>query len=114
MEPDETDLTPVEELLALFDATVAECRATMVKKNHDYTSGSADPLANFRTSEILGVPAGKGILIRSLDKFKRVQTFIDQGTLQVKGEAVSDALMDVINYMILLRFLCQEDTPSRT
>lgn len=111
MEPDETilnDLTPSERLLALFDGTVEKCRSIMVKKNHDYTSGSTDPLANFRTAEILGVDAGKGILIRSLDKFKRIQTFIERDNLAVDGESVEDAIEDVINYMVLLKFLIRE------
>lgn len=91
------------ELLALHESTCAAARDIMRAKNHDYTDGSVDPFANFRTSEILGVPGEVGILIRSLDKFKRIQTFVNKGTLLVKGESVDDAIQDVINYMILLK-----------
>lgn len=95
-----TNLT-TKELLELHDELCAAGRAIMESKNHDYTDGSVDPFANFRTSEILGVPAETGVLIRSLDKFKRVQTFVNKGTLKVKGESVKDAIIDVINYMVL-------------
>lgn len=90
-------------LLELHEQTCGAARDIMRVKNHDYTDGSVDPFANFRTSEMLGVPGELGILIRSLDKFKRIQTFINKGTLKVKGESVDDAIQDVINYMILLK-----------
>ena len=106
---DGPDPTPLVELLDLVDATNASCRDIMVRKNHDYTSGSQDVLANFRASETIGVHPGLGILIRSMDKFKRIQTFIEQGTLEVNSESVQDAVSDVINYMHLLNFLLQED-----
>lgn len=91
------------DLLKLHRTTCDAARNMMRSKNHDYTDGSADPFANFRTSEILGVAGELGILIRSLDKFKRIQTFINKGTLKVKGESVNDAIEDLINYMILLK-----------
>lgn len=99
------DANQLDELLALVEQTNAECLEIMRRKNHDYTSGSSDVLANFRASEAIGVSPGLGILIRSMDKFKRIQTFIEQGTLQVNSESVRDAISDVINYMHLLNFL---------
>lgn len=101
-------MNQLDTLLQLFDETISECREIIVAKNHDYTSGSNDTLANFRASEALGVDPGIGILIRCMDKFKRIQTFIEQGTLQVKGESVDDAIRDVINYLILLQLYVEE------
>lgn len=98
----------VDELLKLHKDTTEACREVMRKKNHDYTSGGS-PFANFRDSSIIGVSPVLGILIRSIDKFKRVQTFVQSGTLAVEGEGVLDALDDVINYMILAKGIILED-----
>ena len=91
-----------DELLDLFDRTMCECKEIMYAKNQDYAHGD-DPFANFMACEILGVPAEIGILMRSMDKFKRIESFVKNGELQVKAESVEDAIQDVINYMVLLR-----------
>ena len=80
----------------------------MEAKNHDYTGGSDDPFANFRATEMLGVPAEIGVLTRCLDKFQRIKSFVSTGTLQVKSESVDDAIEDVINYMVLLKGIIRE------
>ena len=103
-------MNQLDHLLQLFDETMDDCRAIIAAKNHDYTSGSDDTLANFRASEVLGVDPGIGILIRCMDKFKRIQTFIEQGKLEVKGEAVDDAIKDVINYLVLLKLYTEESS----
>lgn len=90
-----------EELLALHDKLTSSAKATMEKKNHDYTSASADPFANFRGSLFVGVHPVIGILMRTMDKFKRIQTFVERGELKVDGEGVRDAIEDSINYLIL-------------
>lgn len=81
------------------------CRAgkeIMMKKNHDYTAGSGDPYANFRGSTYLDISVIRGILLRVQDKIMRIRTFDEKGQLQVAGESVTDALIDVINYMVLI------------
>lgn len=95
----------IDELLKLHEDTCQESRDIMRAKNHDYTSGSDDPFANFRASETLGVPGVVGILIRASDKFQRIRSFVEQGRLQVPNESVDDAIRDVVNYMILMRGL---------
>ena len=92
----------IESLLGIHQAISEECRDIMRVKNHDYTSGSKDPFANFRMSETIGIPAELAILIRSMDKFQRIRTFVEKGTLRVENEGVDDAIMDVINYMVIL------------
>ena len=94
----------LEELIQLHQDTCDQARDVLVKKNHDYTAGG-DPFANFRACEVLGVDPVLGILMRTMDKFKRVQTFVQQGELLVEGEGVLDALDDTINYMILAKGL---------
>ncbi len=89
-------------LLALHDELTARAKAIMVAKNHDYTSNSDDPYANFRGSEFVNVHPVLGILMRSMDKFKRIQSYVEQGKLEVAGESIEDAVLDVMNYQVLL------------
>jgi len=93
----------VEELLTLHDETAKTCRDICKAKNHDYTNGSGDPFANFRTSEVVGIPLQIGILLRMLDKMKRIQTFVEKGELMVEGESYEDACHDLINYAFLIK-----------
>ena len=92
-----------KDLLDYFDKVTAEMRATMVKKNSDYTGGDTDPFANFSAVESLdfGVSTEQGILVRMTDKIRRIASFVKQGTLQVKDESVHDTLLDLANYCIL-------------
>jgi hypothetical protein len=101
--PTRRGVLTTEELLALHESTCAAGREIMRAKNNDYCDGAVDCFANFRASETLGVPAEIGLMIRMLDKMKRVQTFVNKGTLQVKGESVEDSILDLVNYSILLK-----------
>ena len=97
-----------EELLELHDTMCLRAKTTMVRKNHDYTSNSDDPFANFRGATLVGIHPVLGILMRSMDKFKRIQSYIEQGELKVQGEGVDDSIEDVINYMILALGMIKE------
>jgi hypothetical protein len=73
------------------------------RKNHDYTSDSEDPFANFTMVERLGVcSTEQGLLARMSDKFMRLSTFIKTGTFQVKEEGFQDSADDLCNYAIIL------------
>lgn len=102
-----------EELFQLHLDTTAKCLAIMKKKNADY-SGGGGPFENFIAGEVIGVDAELGILMRSLDKFQRIRSFVHNGELQVKEESVDDAIEDVINYMILLKGLIKHKTAETT
>ena len=99
-----------DELLTLHGELTNKAFSIFEAKNHDYTGGDAgnDPFANFRASEAMGVPAEMGILVRCIDKFQRIRAFAAKGELKVKGESVEDAIIDVINYMILLGGIVRE------
>lgn len=84
----------------------------MKKKNHDYTQGSGDPFKNFRASEVLGVPDFLGILVRMQDKMQRIRTFGERGKLEVDGEGLLDAVVDIRNYAVLVYALMTEGTQS--
>lgn len=97
-----------EELLSLHASTCAKARLLMANKNADYSGGDADCFGNFRAAEMLGVHPVIGLLMRCGDKFQRIRSFVNSGTLAVKGESVNDAIEDVINYMILLKGMIVE------
>ena len=99
----------IDNLLNLHTQLCDEALKLMQAKNHDYTSGSADPFANFRASEAIGVSPKLALLVRILDKLKRMQTFAEQGQLKVKDESVRDAVIDVINYSVLFYGLTKEN-----
>lgn len=88
-------------LLELHTKLCGDARALMEAKNHDYTSGSGDPLANFRGATYLGINPVIGIQLRQQDKMMRIRTFVEKGTLKVSGESVKDAIIDQINYLVL-------------
>ncbi len=110
-----------DELMTLHGELTNKAFSIFEAKNHDYTGGDEgdegdDPFANFRMSESLGVHPAIGILLRCGDKFQRIRAFANKGELKVKGESVEDAIIDVINYMILLGGLVREGevTPQKT
>jgi hypothetical protein len=109
-------MTTVKQLLKLHQDTCDKARETMKLKNHDYCGGAGagiDPFANFKGTEMLGIPAEIGILVRVLDKIKRLQTFVHKGVLKVKGESIEDAIEDSVNYLILLKGLIQDRKLSK-
>lgn len=106
-------MTPTEILLEKAALLTAEAQSIMHKKNHDYTGGSGDPYANFRGAEYLGLHPATGLLLRMQDKLQRIRTFAERGELKVDGEGLKDAVIDCINYSILVYGLLTEDeTPN--
>jgi Nucleotide modification associated domain 1 len=71
-------------------------------KNQDYAGAGDDPFLNFKSVEVLGIRTEVGFLTRMMDKMKRISSFVEQGTLQVKDESVTDTLQDLANYSALL------------
>lgn len=97
-----------EDLDNLHIELCAKANSIMKTKNHDYSGASGDPFANFRGSTFLGISPEIGILLRCQDKFQRIRTFVNKGELAVKEESVMDAVVDTINYMVLLAGLMRE------
>lgn len=77
---------------------------TTIRKNHDYAgAGGEDPFHNFRQVERMGICSTEtGFLTRMTDKISRIQSFVEQGVLQVKDESIEDTLIDLANYSILM------------
>jgi len=76
-------------------------------KNRDYAASDADPFRNFRLSELIGVPAWRGALIRLSDKFIRI-TNLCKKEAAVKEESITDTLIDLAVYALIIRILYNE------
>jgi hypothetical protein len=100
-----------QEFFDLYDDVVDKCRSTVERKNHDYTGGDADALANFKLCENQGLCNPKvALLVRISDKMQRLTTFVNQGELKVNNESAKDAIEDSINYLIFLYALLEEES----
>ena len=85
-----------EQVLAIFDARVAEARAVLVEKNADYGS-QADALANFRGAAAADVSAPQAVFSRLNDKIHRLGRAA-AGKLRHRD----DDVLDAINFIVLL------------
>lgn len=79
-----------------------KCMKMVKAKNSDYSGASADPFLNFKSVEKLGVKTEDGFLTRMNDKIMRISGFVQNGTLQVMNESVTDTLQDLASYCCLM------------
>lgn len=79
-----------------------DCIEISKKKNADYTGKADDPFSNFQSVNVLGISTEHGFLTRMMDKMKRIASFVENGSLQVTDESVTDTLKDLANYSSLL------------
>jgi len=49
-----------------------------------------------------------GILVRVIDKISRMSSFLESGKMHVEDESFYDAMIDVVNYMVLLGAYVQD------
>ena len=97
-----------EELFRLHEEICNNAKELMKKKNADYAS-SQDPFMNFRRAEFLGFSTAEmGVLIRMTDKMSRISTFLNRGQLSLENESVYDAIVDMINYSVILAGLLKD------
>jgi len=92
-----------DELLKHHEELCSRGLEIMKKKNHDYAGKEGDqPFANFERTESMGVcSTEQGFLVRVVDKVSRLSTFCSAGELKVDNEGYEDAILDIINYMVL-------------
>ena len=93
-----------EDLLKHHDLICKTAKDIMKQKNHDYAGADGEkPFANFERTEAMGVcSTEQGFLVRVIDKVSRLSTFATSGTLKVENESYEDAILDIVNYMVLL------------
>jgi len=101
----------IQELLKIHDETCDKCKGIMQRKNSDYTGGkkATDVFANFNSSIILNINPVQGLLLRVIDKIKRIYSFTNDKQLQVSDESVEDACEDIVNYAILAKAMLIEE-----
>lgn len=92
-----------KEYIDFFEATTKKMLEITKAKNADYTGQGDDPFANFTRVEMIGVcSTEQGFLTRMFDKFSRITSFVQKGTLAVKDESVEDTLLDLSIYSLLM------------
>lgn len=89
------------EFLDHIEKTFIDCKEIVKLKNNDY-AGDADPFKNFNSSEFVGVPISRAILVRMMDKMARISTLLNKEAM-VKDESIEDTLNDLINYAAILK-----------
>lgn len=92
-----------EEYFKFHQAMTEKMNVITRAKNADYTGAAGDdPFANFNRVASLGVcSTEQGFMVRMLDKYMRINSFVQKGFLNVKDESVEDTLLDLANYAIL-------------
>lgn len=84
----------MNEKLKEFDRIVKDMRKVFVAKNHDYGDDN------------ISVLGSKGVYVRIFDKVSRLKTLIWENKSQnVKDEKISDTLLDLSNYAIIMEIL---------
>ena len=78
------------------------------QKRHDY-GANEDIFANFRLSELSGIPAWQGSVVRMGDKYARISNFSKKGEFKFKGENIKDTLMDMAIYSLITMILYEEE-----
>ena len=80
------------------------------RKNADY-SGTEDAFKAFRTAEIAGITKEQAVLVRIGDKFSRVANLLKlpYPTPRI-NESLSDTLMDLANYAIILKVMIEDES----
>lgn len=89
-----------------FLALLDKMREIHIAKSADY-GADADPFANYRRAERLGLNTSQGILLRMEDKMARIETWANGGEL--KNEGVIDSLMDLASYALCAVVLIEEE-----
>ena len=91
-----------------FDDALDELKMLHDAKNHDYATAE-NPYKNLEAVERIGIEAWRGIVIRLMDKFERVQQYCVNGDLAIKSEGIEDTLKDIAVYSTLAMILFRKD-----
>ena len=91
-----------------FDDALDELKMLHDAKNHDYAT-EENPYKNLEGVTRIGIEPWRGIVIRLMDKFERVEQFCRSGQFAIKSESLEDTLMDIANYSILALILYRRE-----
>jgi len=87
-----------------FDDALDELKMLHDAKNHDYATAE-NPYKNLEGVERIGIEAWRGIVIRLMDKFERVEQYCTNGELAIKSEGMEDTFKDIAVYSTLAMIL---------
>ena len=77
-------------------------------KNSDYCGDSPSAFTNFERVEKEGITSTEiGILTRMMDKFARLNSFVQKDSYKVQDEKIEDTAADLANYAIILAGVIQ-------
>jgi len=97
-----------------FNEIVNKCWRICEAKTTDYAKQS-DIFSSLRATEQLGLcPVSTGILVRVVDKISRIINLLDCQNVAVKDESITDSIMDIINYLVLLAAAIKEGEVRKT
>ena len=95
-----------------FTDTLKEMDRIHTIKNADYAS-EKDPYKNFRLCSHIGLcSVEEGILVRMTDKLGRIVNILGQEA-QVEDEKITDTLLDLANYAVILKCYLEEHRLSK-
>ena len=91
-----------------FDDALDELKMLHDAKNHDYATAE-NPYKNLEGVERIGIEAWRGIVIRLMDKFERVEQYCTNGELAIKSEGMEDTFKDIAVYSTLAMILFRKE-----
>jgi hypothetical protein len=91
-----------------FDDVLDELKVLHDAKNHDYATAE-NPYKNLEGVSKIGIEPWRGIVIRLMDKFERVQQYCVNGELKVKSEGLEDTFADISIYSALAIILFRKE-----
>ena len=98
-----------EEFFKFIEDGYKKAHSIIVKKNSDYATGE-DPFKNFKMASLIGITPERAILVRISDKLARIRNLMNPGKkAQVSDEAIEDTVLDMINYLAILRAFLQDE-----
>jgi len=114
MEQKPFDKMTAEDLFGIHPEFCARALALTKKKNADYAGmDGKTPFANFeQCSKNYGLDQVDGkvmIFSKMADKMCRLASFLKTGTLLTENESVEDALIDMVNFSVLMYAKMLED-----
>ena len=87
-----------------FDDELDALKMLHDAKNADYST-LENPYKNLQATERIGVEAWKGIVIRLMDKFSRLEEFCVKSELAITSEGIEDTFKDIAVYSTLAMIL---------
>ena len=97
-----------------FDDALDELKMLHDAKNHDYAT-EENPYKNLEGVSRIGIEPWRGIVIRLMDKFERVEQYCVNDELAIKSEGMEDTFKDIAVYstLALILFRKQEGVSTQ-